>query len=178
MDCEKFVNLGYGFSEATSMEGMEHYHGKCYPSVKSLPSSGNGFPGRDDSIAVFVGGSYYGKKAAEVEGNMVVLGDLIVESNGPGNFVSVGVGSNVIPNNGGECIKVGGNIKANRNIQVFNQYDLSCDMVYKKEATNLNKWKTNGNKRYDPNLDLSEYENMATVLRKKSQYWKVRTDLC
>jgi len=140
--------------------------------VKSLPSSGNGFPGRDDSVAVFVGGSYYGKKAAEVEGNMVVLGDLIVESNGPGNFVSVGVGSNVIPNNGGECIKVGGNIKANRNIQVFNQYDLSCDMVYKKEATNLNKWKTNGNKRYDPDMDLSEYENMKTVLRKKSQYWK------
>ena len=99
----------------------------------------------------------------------------------PGNFVSVGVGSNVIPNNGGECIKVGGHISSDRHIQVYNQYlpkkDMNCDIVYKGSATSIGKWKTNGQKRYDPTLDLSEYETMLTVLKKKSQYWKVR-DTC
>merc|ERR1712028_76175 len=42
----------------------------------------NNLPGRDDSIAVFVGGNYHG------------------------NFVSVGAGTHVLPNVGGECIKV------------------------------------------------------------------------
>jgi len=110
---------------------------------------------------------------------MVVMKNLMVEQNGPGNFVSVGVGSNVIPNNGGECIKVGGQISSDRHIQVYNQYlpkkDMNCDIVYKGSATSIGKWKTNGQKRYDPTLDLSEYETMLTVLKKKSQYWKTLT---
>jgi len=180
-NCEKFVNLGYGFSEAThdpTIGATSHYgqsSGQCFPSIKSIPGNINSFPGRDDSISTLVGGSYYGISAAEVEGNMVVMNNLIVEKDGPSNFVSVGVGSNVIPNNGGECIKVGGQIRSDRDIQVYNQYpakDMQCDIVYKGSATKIGKWKTNGKKRYDPTLDLSGYETMLTVLKKKSQYWK------
>jgi len=173
MDCTKLENLGYGFSEATSMDGKEHYQGKCFPPVVSMPSNNN-FPGRDDSVAVFVGGSYYGRKAAEVEGNLVVLGDLVVDQAGPGNFVSVGVGSNVIPNNDGICITVGGDITTQRDIQVFNQYSsMQCDIVYKGSATNIDMWKNGkGDKLYNLKLDLSEYEKMKSVFKKKSQFWK------
>jgi len=167
LDCEKLQDLGYGFSEAT---GNPHYSGQCYPSVVGL--NANNLPGRDDSIAVFVGGSYYSKNAAEVEGNMVVLGDLKVDSSGAGNFVSVGVGTHVLPNSGGECIKVGGSITASRDIQVFNQASsMYCDIVYKGSASGKDRWKTNGSVRQNPNLDLSEYEAMKTVFRNKSKYW-------
>mmetsp|Transcript_52864 Transcript_52864/g.59998 ORF Transcript_52864/g.59998 Transcript_52864/m.59998 type:complete len:670 (+) Transcript_52864:139-2148(+) len=180
-NCAQFVNLGYGFSAAThdpSIGATSHYgqqSGQCFPAITSIPHNINGFPGRDDSISTLVGGSYYGISAAEVEGNMVVMKNLMVDKNGPGNFVSVGVGSNVIPNNGGECIKVGGQIRSDRDIQVYNQYaakDMHCDIVYKGSATKISNWKTNGKKRYDPTLDLSDYETMLTVLKKKSQYWK------
>jgi len=167
LNCEELQDLGFGFSEAT---GNPHYSGQCYPSVVGL--NANNLPGRDDSVAVFVGGSYYGKNAAEVEGNMVVLGDLKVDGSGPGNFVSVGVGTHVLPNSGGECIKVGGSITASRDIQVFNQASsMYCDIVYKGSASGKNRWKTNGEIRQDPNLDLSQYEAMKTVWRNKSKYW-------
>lgn len=167
LDCEQLQDLGYGFSKAI---GPNHYNGKCFPPVTGLQA--NNLPGRDDSIAVFVGGNYHGQNAAEVEGNMVVLGNLQVDSNGPGNFVSVGAGTHVLPNVGGECIKVGGKLTASRNIQVFNQANsMNCDIVYKGSQSGKNKWKTNGEVRYDPDLDLSEYENMVPIWKRKSEYW-------
>jgi hypothetical protein len=71
-------NLGDGFSAATGVGGYSSE--QCYPPIVQLDA--NNLAGIDDSVAVFVGGSYYGRRAAEVEGNMVVLGDLSVDSNG------------------------------------------------------------------------------------------------
>jgi choice-of-anchor A domain-containing protein len=173
LDCEDLENLGGGFSEATSKatDGTHLFSGQCYPPIVSLDV--NSIPGYDDSVAVFVGGDFIGRRAAEVEGNMVVLGDLSVESNGPGNFVSVGVGTHVVPNPGGDCIIVGGDISAARDIQVFNQASwMTCDIVYKGSATNQDGWKSNGGFRHEPDYDLSRYEEMKYVLHKKSQYWK------
>jgi len=114
-----------------------------------------------------------GVDAAEVEGKVVVLGSLTVESAGPGNFVSVGAGSHVIPNSGGDCIIVGGDLKAEKNIQVFNQSpNMKCDIVYKGSAVDSDRWKTNGEVRHDPNYDLREYETMKFVLGRKSMFWK------
>merc|ERR1712224_666241 len=112
--------------------------------------------------------------AAEVEGRMVVMKDLTVESNGAGNFVSVGVGTHVLPNSDIDCIMVGGNIVANRQIQVFNQKNwMGCGIVYKGSATNIGNWKNEqGTTRRDPNYDMSHYEAMKDVFYKKSQYWK------
>jgi len=170
VDCTTLQDLGDGYSAAT---GPNRYYNEqqCYPPITGLQA--NNLPGRDDSVAVFVGGSYYGRNAAEVEGNMVVLGDLTVDSNGPGNFVSVGAGTHVLPNSGGECIKVGGKLTASRNVQVFNQASsMSCDIVYKtSSSSDKTKWKTNGHVRYDQDLDLSEYVAMKSVWEKKSKYW-------
>lgn len=170
LDCEALVNLGYDFSKATGPNAYPD--DKCYPHVRGADFRESA--GKDDSVAVFVGGSYNGVTAAEVEGRMVVLGDLSVKSNGPGNFVSVGVGTHVLPNSGIDCITVGGNINAQRDIQVFNQRAwMGCGIVYKGSATNLNRWKNeHGTKRNDPNLDMSHYEAMRDVFQKKSQYWK------
>jgi len=168
-ECTSFKNLGYGFSEAT---GNHHYTGKCFPHVSGL--NVNDLPERDDSVSVFVGGNYVGNNGAEVEGTMVVLGNLQVNSNGPANFVSVGAGTHVHPNSGGDCIVVGGDLKAyGKNKQVFNQHSsMYCDIVYKGGRRNVGKWKTNGNVRKVQNYDLSHYEEMKTVLSKKSQFWK------
>lgn len=172
IDCATIQNLGYGFSKAT---GTPHYDRGCFPVVKSA-DFGN-IPGYDDSVSVFSGGSYIGRNAAEVEGNIVVLGNLEVGSRGPGNFVSVGVGTHVLPNPGGDCIIVGGDISADRDIQVFNQKSwMKCDIVYKGNARNLNRWKIgNGEKRRVPDYDMTLYEQMKYVLMKKSQFWKTLT---
>ena len=163
------ANLGLGYSAAT---GDNSYSAECYPSITGFPG---GYPdhGYDDSVAVFVGGNFYGEQGAEVEGIVVVLGDLEVAASGPSNFVSVGSGTNVLPNNGGDCIIVGGDLKAYRQIQVFNlQSDMTCDVVYKGTATNPSNWNTNGDVRQDTNYDMSDYEFIKTVFAKKSQYWK------
>jgi len=170
IDCEALVGLGYDFSKAT---GPNAYPSdKCYPHVRGADFNKNA--GKDDSIAVFVGGSYTSKVAAEVEGRMVVMKDLTVQSNGAGNFVSVGVGTHVLPNSDIDCIIVGGNIVAHKQIQVFNQENwMGCGIVYKGSATNLYNWKNeHGTKRRDPNYDMSHYEAMKDVFYKKSQYWK------
>jgi choice-of-anchor A domain-containing protein len=161
-------NLGEGFSEAT---GNPHFSRTCYPAVTGLKA--NNLPGRDDSVAVFVAGNFQSIHGAEVEGNTVVLGNLDIEHSGSSNFVSVGAGTHVLPNSGGDCVIVGGNIKVDTNVQVFNQVSsMKCDLVYRGKHTNIENWKTNGSYRKEPNYDISKYEKMAVVLRNKSQYWK------
>jgi choice-of-anchor A domain-containing protein len=165
--------LGRGFSEATSDDPSEQaYDGECYPPIVQQ-LVGDPIVGRDDSIAVFAGKDYIGRKAAEVEGKMVVLGDLKVKKNGPGNFVSVGVGTHVIPNPNTECIIVGGDLEADRDIQVYNQAEwMTCDIIYRGNEKKVEKWKTNGEVIHDPNYDMTYYEDMKDVFIEKSQFWK------
>ncbi len=164
LDCDTLGGLGAGFSEATDYDG-------CYPHITSIDT--NNFPGQDDSVAVFVGGDYIGNVGAEVEGLIVTLGDLTVGSSGPSNMVSVGLGSQVIPNVGTDCIIVGGKIETHRNVQIYNYAPwMHCDIVHKGAAVNPNGLKTQGSIRHEPNYDFSFYENMMSVWEKKAQYWK------
>jgi len=170
-DCEGLEGLTLGFSAAT---GDDQWSDKCYPPVTIEDLLYYSIPGRDDSVAVFVGGNYNGVQGAEVEGNMVVLGNLNVEGSGPSNFVSVGGGTHVLPNSGGDCIIVGGDLSADRNIQVFNQNlaTMSCDIVYKGSGSNLGRWKTLGDVRHDSSYDMDRYIDTKAILAEKSQYWK------
>jgi choice-of-anchor A domain-containing protein len=178
LDCDSLVNLGDGFSAAVG------YGTGCFPHITSLGDKTNGQAafgagssvstfGVDNSVAVFAGGNYKGNNAAEVEGKMVVLGDLIVESSGPGNFVSVGLGSQVIPSPDTDCIIVGGNLEAHRDIQVYNQLPwMKCNIVFKGTTQQEGRWKIGqGEVREDKNYDLTHYEKMLEVLRKKSLHW-------
>jgi len=173
MDCAKLANLGEDFSASTATNpGDSHFDNNlCYPQISQLNALN--LKGRDDSVAVFVGGDFTSKNAAEVEGKVVVLGQLDVKNRGASNFVSVGLGSQVVPNDNTDCIIVGGNLVARRNVQMFNQGNLVCNMVYGGSATNLHRWKTgDGLIRYDSNYDMTFYEEMKVVWKKKSLYWK------
>lgn len=87
-------------------------------------------------------------------------------------MVSVGRGSHVVPNSGTECIVVGGDLIAHRDVQMFNQVSsMHCDIVYKGLATNRNRWKTNGQISHAPDYDMFFYEKMMHVWRNKSEYW-------
>lgn len=77
------------------------------------PVSNGDFAGRDANINVFTGGDYtVTGRAAEVEGWVVTLGNLLVDKNGGGlfNMGVVGVGSRVPPPNGTDFVSVGGNV--------------------------------------------------------------------
>jgi choice-of-anchor A domain-containing protein len=166
LDCATLQNLGYGFSEPT---GENHYVG-CYPHVQTLDA--HNLNGRDDSVAVFVGGDFISHVGAEVEGKVVVLGKLEVRGGGVSNMVSVGLGSHVVPNSGTDCIIVGGDLIAHRQVQMFNQAaSMYCDIVYKGLATNRNNWATNGQITHKPEYDMFFYEKMTYVWRNKSEYW-------
>merc|ERR1719262_362808 len=162
-------------------EDINEYHFNhmetCFPPVRE----GNfdewvQNPDVDDSVAVFVGGNFISENAAEVEGKVVVLGNIQVTKYGATNWVSVGLGSHVLPSIGSECIVVGGDLIAHadlpKNIQVYNQHDgMFCDIVYKGEAPNKHVWKTNGFVDQIPGLDLSMYEMMMGMWKDKSHYW-------
>ena len=167
LGCDELTNLGHGFSEAT---GPNVYSSPCYPPITSFSLP---LPGRDDSVAVFVGGDFHAVLGAEVEGIVVVLGTLQVDNGGPGNFVSVGSGTQVLPNSGGDCIIVGEDLIAFRAIQVFNLAPtMSCNIVYRGNAVNEGRWETFGTVRNEPGYDLSEYFQIKDVLNQKSQFWK------
>ena len=162
-------NLGDGFSGPT---GPNAYSGACYPSLSSFSHS-NPVVGRDDSVSLFVGGDYNGIEGAEVEGNVVVIGDLTVQRNGPGTWVSIGYGSQIVPNSGGDCIIVGGDLTARREIQVFNKNsNEQCDVVYRGTAVNPSNWKTLGSVRRVPDYDLTAFIAKKNEFEMKSQFWK------
>ena len=170
-DCAELNNLGDGYNEATSRSGSGAYNKNCFPFTGGFPG---GWPnhGVDDSVAVFVGKNFIASRGAEVEGNVVVLGNLKVASQGPSNFVSVGAGTHVLPSNGGNCIIAGGNLEAYRDIQVFNlRGSMRCDIVYKGTGKNTGRWKTNGRVRKVANFDMSGYEAMRENFLYKSEYW-------
>lgn len=109
-----------------------------------------------------------------MEGKLVVKGKLEVKNNGSSNFVSVGSGSNVVPNSGTDCVVVGKNLVVQRSqVQVFNQISsMKCNTVYRNNGSGILKWKSNGGVQKDSNYDMSGYEETLEILEKKSQFWK------
>ncbi|MEV4616106.1 choice-of-anchor A family protein [Kitasatospora sp. NPDC049258] len=79
-----------------------------------FPGHNNGpFAGRDASISVFTGGGFAVRgRAAEAEGQIVVLGDISVDKTGGGsyNMGVAGVGSRVPPPDGTDFVTTGGTL--------------------------------------------------------------------
>jgi choice-of-anchor A domain-containing protein len=156
-------NLGDAFSGPTG----KNAYSENWPKIGST----NWPKGRDDSVAFFVGGDYYGKTGAEVEGKMVVLGNL--KNNGINSMVQVGLGSQIIPNNDQDVILVGGNFENNYGglVVMQNTNKVKGNIVYKGKKKGDAKIWTNGDIRKDSTLDLSEYEDNLEELKVKSHYW-------
>jgi len=162
-------NLGHGFSEGTSLSTS------CYPD----PSSSNNYNGFDNSVSVFVGGSFNTvglRSGGSVEGNIVVLGDFRTDvNNSPTKFVSTG-GSNVLPGPGHDCIIVGGIIKTrNRDVHITrNSSPTTCNIIANGSIQKSERWKvgTGASKTANANYDLTHYNDMICIWRAKSEYWK------
>ena len=183
LDCdESLLNLGYGFSEAMHdpVLGDSHYgqDGSCFPKVHSISSPPNG---KDDAVAVFVGGNFYGKNGAEIEGNLVVKGNFHVDQSGPLNFVSAGMGTQITPHTGGNCITVGGDMSSDKRLEIFYP-SYNCTAVCKGNCKNSNriapKWMTERGFVYkqDKDLNMTKYERQIELLEKKSEYWSSLPD--
>jgi choice-of-anchor A domain-containing protein len=164
--CPFAPNLGDEFSGPT---GDDHYVGN-WPLMQGAPALGMAH-GRDDSVAFFVGRNYYGKVGAEIEGKIVIMGDLVNE--GINTMVQVGLGSQIIPNNGQDVITVGGNFETKADIGVMQHSSyVSGNIVYKGSLKKYGRsiW-TNGQVTRKSNLDLSGYTKALNELKVKSEYW-------
>ena len=78
--CPAVANLGPLFSKSTG------FTSEPFP-LLSTPSFLDEAYGRESEIGFFVGGNYYAEQAAEIEGNIVVLGDFEI---GPDGTNSIG----------------------------------------------------------------------------------------
>jgi choice-of-anchor A domain-containing protein len=158
-------NLGEYFSESTG----ENAYALQYPRYGQRVD--NGPVGRDDSVAVFVGGTFRSNRAAEIEGKIVTLGSLIVQPTGAGNLVQTGQGSQINPNDNQQVILVGGDLEIYREIEVFRHN--GPQIVYRGNGIGVERLNFNppGTITQDPNLDLSVYEEALADIRIKSRYW-------
>ncbi|WP_051812529.1 choice-of-anchor A family protein, partial [Kitasatospora sp. MBT63] len=83
------------------------------PNPFPRPAHNGNFAGRDASISVFAGGTFTATgRAAEAEGQVVVLGDITIDKTGGGvyNMGVAGVGSRVPPPDGSDHVTTGGNL--------------------------------------------------------------------
>lgn len=181
-DCE---NFGLGFSEAS---GPNAYT-SVFPPVDNIGSFGRQARGYDDSVAFLVGGDFLSQTGAEVEGKMVVLGDLTIEQNGCNSLVVAGLGSLIHPTSGGTGITVGGDITIKRSVAIMQEtatmntdiaYGGSCEISYwagtfvcptDKAGLAQRQVYTNGKLNRAPGMDLSVYNEQLASLEKKSTYW-------
>jgi len=160
--CE--ANLGTGFSVATGGTILQ-----TFPIIQS-----GHIRGRDDSVAVLVGGNYRVEKGAEIEGKIVVLGDFTIESNARFWYlVRAGVGSQVVPNNGEPAILVGGDL----DIQIPNVSFMESSVAYGNivhKGSNLGPGPiiiSPSSVIQDSSVNLGEFEEAFCDVREKSEYW-------
>jgi choice-of-anchor A domain-containing protein len=136
--------------------------------------------GRDDAIAFFVGGNYYGKLGAEIEGKIVALGDFKIGPNGPNSLVQAGKGTQIIPNNYETVLFCGRDMLIDRSVVVMQEHESSKGHIIYGRDRSENKdpkqiW-TNGDITQDTNLDLSVYKDALAEIRVRSEFWSKLPD--
>ena len=158
--CE--ANLGGCISEGIGPNSLE-----TYPLVQNsnLPL------GRDDAIALLIGGNFIVRKGSEAEGKIVVLGNFIVNSDSEFNsLVRVGLGSQVYPNDGEDAIIVGGDIDINTDVFVA-LIGEGVNIVFGGQNIGTGTIETFGNITQSPNLSLQKYNSLLDDIRVKSEFW-------
>ncbi|GAA1796357.1 choice-of-anchor A family protein [Leucobacter iarius] len=64
----------------------------------------------DENVSVYVGGDFTRARGAELEGQLVVNGNALIQGNGIYNLGTVGAGSGIVPVEGSNALRVGGNL--------------------------------------------------------------------
>jgi len=165
-DCEAGTNLGI-----TAEGGATHP--TPYPQI--IPGSMLPGPnGRDNSVVFLVGGDYISANAAEVEGRMVVLGNMEIAPTGANSLVFAGVGSGIVPQDGADFIQVGGDIVNNRDsVAVMALASGGGKITYGGTLSGTGSFALGpqGSLVSDPALDLSAYADILADVNTKADYW-------
>ncbi|WP_416445332.1 choice-of-anchor A family protein [Leucobacter sp. HNU] len=64
----------------------------------------------DENVSVYVGGDFTRTRGAELEGQLVVNGNALIQGNGIYNLGTVGAGSGIVPVEGSNALRVGGDL--------------------------------------------------------------------
>eukprot|EP00538_Stauroneis_constricta_P004253 CAMPEP_0119549574 /NCGR_PEP_ID=MMETSP1352-20130426/3241_1 /TAXON_ID=265584 /ORGANISM="Stauroneis constricta, Strain CCMP1120" /LENGTH=880 /DNA_ID=CAMNT_0007595159 /DNA_START=205 /DNA_END=2847 /DNA_ORIENTATION=- len=171
-ECEATVNLGAMVGPAS---GANAYVGD-YPKT-DISAALPGPNGRDDSIAFLTLGNYMSEQAAEIEGRMVVGGDMIIKPTGANSLVQAGYGSGIIPNAGTDIILVGGSITVERYVSIMETGTAGGNVVFKGTYNDNGVGGAGlglgagGQLLPNPDLDLSMYIDLMNTMAVKSAYW-------
>nr|WMV61332.1 Trailin1 [Craspedostauros australis] len=157
--------------EANLGDAIAPPDGVTYPPLTNGITGANGF---DNNLAFFVGGNFISRIGSEVEGAMVILGDMVVEPSGLNSLVQVGQGSGVFPN-GGDILRIGGSVTLERFVSIvaFPGPNGAGTVTHKGPVVGSGSWQigAGGTIVHDPNLDLTAYSNLMSELDVKSQYY-------
>uniref|UniRef100_A0A7R9X0C7 Uncharacterized protein n=1 Tax=Craspedostauros australis TaxID=1486917 RepID=A0A7R9X0C7_9STRA len=175
-ECAITANLGSEIGAVGAAYSGDEVHDDPFPNINTGTPL-NGPNGRDDTTAFLVGGDYLSQIAAEVEGGMVILGDMDIDATGANSLVYAGYGSGIIPHDGTDVIKVGGNINLDRDVAVMDFASGGGIIRYGGSLTGTGTFKMGPQAQaiQDPNLDLSAYVKVLEDLKAKSEYWATFT---
>jgi len=167
--CPEAMNLGPELSASTEYDDD-------FPTLSEFVNDhGANTVGRDDAISFLVGGNYISKKAAEIEGMIVVLGDFVIEPNsGLNSLVYAGVGSGIQPHPGQTVMTVGGNIEMKGNdstVRVMPGGDVSIGGTLQKTGSQDFLTQSGGQIFENQSVDTQKYDDMFADIRVKSGYW-------
>ncbi|MGW4383780.1 choice-of-anchor A family protein [Kitasatospora sp. NPDC004531] len=146
--------------------------GTC-PSAFPVPPHNGPQAGVDNTINVFVGGSYTVQgRAAEVEGKVVTVKDLTVDKAGGGlfNMGVVGVGSQVTPPAGSDHVTVGGavDIVTGNRVQIGGGDPARWgNLAYGTTLNGLVEFSGPGAARQDP-AAIDPFRGLTTVIEENS----------
>jgi len=156
-------NLGAKLSAATGQGTIDPY-----PLIHTATLA----KGYDNSAAVLVAGNFVVKKGAEIEGKIVTLGDFKIKSSSNfHSFGKVGVGSQVVPNNGEDVILVGGDLILEKPSITFMSPGYGYIVHKGNNIGNLPQLSGGSDVRQDSALDLSEWSDAFCDLEEKGTYW-------
>jgi len=166
-------NLGDSLSGGTGNNTVDPY-----PHIEFSTSPA----GNDDSASMLVCGDLDIRKGSEIEGKIVVIGNMDIGS-GAGflSLIRAGWGSHIVPNNGTDAIVVGGDLTINASDITF-MYPGYGNIVHKgnfeghvpQEVNVGNPPNWDSGESYifqDSNYDLTPWTEACTDIEAKGPYW-------
>jgi choice-of-anchor A domain-containing protein len=183
-DC---VNLGYCLSASCGLGAwsVEYPDYNCQGDVETWSL------GFDNGPSVLVGGNFNCLEGIGFEGRGVFLGDMNLEANACEYLGATKHGSLIHPFRDSICVEVGGSVDIDASFDSpkfvyyeFQNTDRACHFVYGDGCTingedcpttqsELGEQyvKTNGDFKQDTFLDLQQWADEITLLKKKTDYW-------
>jgi len=157
-------NLGDSFGSSIDLTS--------WPTVQASGLNGMGMiQGRDDGISVFISGNYECVGGSAIEGEIVVLGDFTVrENSGLISVVSVGSGTQIVPNNDGDVMVVGGDVFVEETVTFFEK-GADGNLVVGGTVQGAGNFVFEDGNKVIENASIPDYNDIINDIHDKSAYW-------